>query len=137
MLSTADIQSLELRFSGELIVPGDDAHDTARSVSNAAIDRHGREIVRLMSRDFFSDLVLRADMVRFVSVLSQSPRSAPSTPMSFPSSGKWLLRISEGESVRRRAVPAAHGGHQLSRQVGRGLRGPGHHARLEYHHRDR
>jgi len=53
----------------------------------------GREIVRLMSRDFFSDHVVRADIVRFVSVLSQSPRSAPSTPMSFPSTGKWLVRV--------------------------------------------
>jgi uncharacterized protein (DUF1697 family) len=32
-------------------------------------------------------------IVRFVSVLSKRPRSAPSTPMSFPSSGKWLLKI--------------------------------------------
>jgi uncharacterized protein (DUF1697 family) len=54
---------------------------------------HGHEIVRLMSRDFFSDRAVRPDMVRFVSVLSQSPRSAPSTPMSFPSTGKWLVRI--------------------------------------------
>ncbi len=53
----------------------------------------GREIVRLMSRDFFSDALVRPDIVRFVSVLSQSPRSAPSTPMSLPSTGKWLVRI--------------------------------------------
>ena len=53
----------------------------------------GREIGGLMSRDFFSDHVVRRDIVRFVSVLSQSPRSAPSTPMSFPSTGKWLVRI--------------------------------------------
>jgi len=36
---------------------------------------------------------VRPDIVRFVSVLSQRPRSAASTPMSFPSSGKWLLKI--------------------------------------------
>ncbi|MGZ7040758.1 MAG: hypothetical protein ACXVH7_03095, partial [Thermoanaerobaculia bacterium] len=30
---------------------------------------------------------------RFVSVLSKRPRSAPPTPMTFPSSGKWLLKI--------------------------------------------
>jgi uncharacterized protein (DUF1697 family) len=53
----------------------------------------GREIVRLVSRDFFSGSVVGPGIVRFVSVLSQSPRSAPSTPMSFPSSGEWLLRI--------------------------------------------
>jgi hypothetical protein len=28
-----------------------------------------------------------------VSVLAKRPRSTPSTPMSFPSSGKWLLKI--------------------------------------------
>lgn len=54
---------------------------------------HGREIVRLMSREFFSDYSARRDIVRFVSVLSQSPRSAPPAPMSFPSNGKWLVRI--------------------------------------------
>jgi uncharacterized protein (DUF1697 family) len=53
----------------------------------------GREIVTLLSRDFFSDHAVRRDVVRFVSVLSQSPRSAPPTPMSFPSSGRWLVKI--------------------------------------------
>ena len=53
----------------------------------------GHEIVRLMSCDVFSDHAVRPDIVRFVSVLSHSPRSAPSTPMSFPSTGKWLLRV--------------------------------------------
>jgi uncharacterized protein (DUF1697 family) len=58
----------------------------------------GREIVRLASRDFFSDHLIRPDIVRFVSVLSQSPHSTPSTPMSFPSKGKWLVRILARES---------------------------------------
>jgi uncharacterized protein (DUF1697 family) len=53
----------------------------------------GREIIRLMSHACFSDHVQRPDIVRFVSVLSRSPRSAPSTPMSFPSTGKWLLKL--------------------------------------------
>lgn len=53
----------------------------------------GREIIGLMSHDCFSDHAVRPDIVRFVSVLSRSPRSAPSTPMSFPSTGKWLLKI--------------------------------------------
>jgi len=53
----------------------------------------GREIIRLMSCDFFSDYVVRPDMVRFVSVLPHIPRSAPPTPMRFPSTGKWLVRI--------------------------------------------
>jgi uncharacterized protein (DUF1697 family) len=53
----------------------------------------GREIVRMMSQDHFADQPVRPDIVRFVSVLSQRPRSAPSAPMRFPSSGTWLLKI--------------------------------------------
>jgi uncharacterized protein (DUF1697 family) len=53
----------------------------------------GREIVRLISRNHFADQPARPDIVRFVSVLAKRPRSAPSTPTSFPSSGKWLLKI--------------------------------------------
>ena len=54
---------------------------------------HGRDIIRLQSRDFFSDHEVRPDIVRFVSVLSQSPRSAPATPFNFPSTGIWLVKI--------------------------------------------
>ena len=53
----------------------------------------GREIVGLMSGNPFAGQPVRPDIVRFVSVLARRPRSAPTTPMSFPSSGKWLLRI--------------------------------------------
>ncbi len=53
----------------------------------------GREIVRLMSQNHFAGQPVGPDIVRFVSVLSQCPRSAPSTPMRFPASGKWLLKI--------------------------------------------
>jgi uncharacterized protein (DUF1697 family) len=53
----------------------------------------GREIARLMSHNHFAHQPARPDIVRFVSVLSQRPRSAPSLPMFFPSSGKWLLKI--------------------------------------------
>ena len=53
----------------------------------------GREIVRLMSHDHFADQPVRPGIVRFVSVLSKRPRSAPSMPMRFPSSGTWLLKI--------------------------------------------
>ena len=53
----------------------------------------GREIVGLMSQTHFAGQPVRPDIVRFVSVLSRTPRSAPSTPMSFPSSGKWLVKI--------------------------------------------
>jgi len=53
----------------------------------------GREIVRLMSQNHFADYPLRPDIVRFVSVLSKAPGSTLSTPMSLPSTGKWLLKI--------------------------------------------
>jgi uncharacterized protein (DUF1697 family) len=53
----------------------------------------GREIIRMMSQNHFAALPVRPDIVRFVSVLSGRPRSAPSMPMSLPSSGKWLLKI--------------------------------------------
>jgi uncharacterized protein (DUF1697 family) len=53
----------------------------------------GGEILRLMSQHHFADQPLRPDIVRFVSVLSKRPRAAPETPMTFPSRGKWLLKI--------------------------------------------
>lgn len=53
----------------------------------------GRQMVRLLSHPAFADRVERPGVVRFVSVLSQVPRSAPPTPMSFPATGKWLVRI--------------------------------------------
>ena len=53
----------------------------------------GREILRLMSQDHFVDVPVHPDIVRFVSVLSRNPRTAPATPMRFPSSGQWELMI--------------------------------------------
>ena len=52
-----------------------------------------REIVNLLSMDPFEGQSVRPDVVRFVSVLSQRPRLTPSTPMRFPSSGQWLMKI--------------------------------------------
>jgi uncharacterized protein (DUF1697 family) len=53
----------------------------------------GREIVGLMSQNFFAGYPVRPDVVRFVSVLSRRPRAAPQLPVSLPSHGKWLLRV--------------------------------------------
>jgi uncharacterized protein (DUF1697 family) len=53
----------------------------------------GREIVRVMSENHFAHEPVRPDVVRFVSILSKCPRSAPSMPIRLPSSGKWLLKI--------------------------------------------
>lgn len=54
---------------------------------------NGREIARLMSADHFARRSMRRDVVRFVTVLSRSPRSGPSLPMRFPASGPWLVKI--------------------------------------------
>ncbi|MDB4893713.1 MAG: hypothetical protein JWL61_5568 [Gemmatimonadetes bacterium] len=53
----------------------------------------GREISELMSQNPFADQRVRADVVRFVSVLSKRPRAAPSLPLTFPSDGEWLLNV--------------------------------------------
>jgi uncharacterized protein (DUF1697 family) len=55
----------------------------------------GRDILRLMSRDCFSGHPVRPDVVRFVSVLSRFPRSAPPLPVKLPSAGAWLLKVLE------------------------------------------
>ena len=53
----------------------------------------GREITSLISKNPFLGQSARGEVVRFVSVLSQRPRLTPSTPMQFPSSGQWLMKI--------------------------------------------
>jgi uncharacterized protein (DUF1697 family) len=53
----------------------------------------GREIVGLVSRDRFSSHPAPRGVVRFVSVLSRSPRSAPPLPLHLPSRGQWLLKV--------------------------------------------
>ena len=53
----------------------------------------GREIVKLMSQDPFAGHPIRSDIVRFVTVLSQRPRTEPALPVRLPSSGRWLLKI--------------------------------------------
>jgi uncharacterized protein (DUF1697 family) len=55
----------------------------------------GRELARLMSQNHYAGQSVRPDVVRFVSVLSKRPRSAPETPMTFPARGQWLLKILE------------------------------------------
>ena len=53
----------------------------------------GRDIASLISNDPYEGQLVRGDVVRFVSVLSQRPRLTPSTPMRFPSSGQWLMQV--------------------------------------------
>ena len=51
-----------------------------------------REIVRLLSHKCFAGYPPRPGIVRFVSVLSRSPRSAPSL-LTLPPSGTWLVKV--------------------------------------------
>jgi uncharacterized protein (DUF1697 family) len=53
----------------------------------------GRDIASLISKNPFEGQSVRRGVVRFVSVLSRRPRLTPSTPMRFPSSGQWLMKI--------------------------------------------
>ncbi len=53
----------------------------------------GRDVMRMVSHDVFAGYPAQPDLVRFVSVLCHSPRSTPSLPMSFPATGRWLLKI--------------------------------------------
>lgn len=50
-----------------------------------------RELVALASRDPFGDAP--NGTVRFVSILAKRPRLAPSMPVVFPPTGRWLLKI--------------------------------------------
>ena len=53
----------------------------------------GTDVARLMSRDFFEDYPVKADTVRFVSVLSRAPRSARMLPLDLPSHEDWLVKV--------------------------------------------
>ena len=53
----------------------------------------GRDVASLISKNPFEGQPLRGGVVRFVSILSQRPRLTPPTPMRFPSSGPWLMKI--------------------------------------------
>jgi len=64
----------------------------AQARAEVAVCR-GRDIASLISRDPFEGQAVRPGVVRFVSVLSQRPRLTPSTPMRFPPSGPWLMKI--------------------------------------------
>lgn len=53
----------------------------------------GRDIASLISKDPFEGQSAQPGIVRFVSVLSGRPRVTPSTPIQFPPSGQWLMKI--------------------------------------------
>lgn len=94
------LSAINIGAAGTLVIqhpmtPADARAEVARILPFVAeiIVCQSREIVNLLSNDPFEGQSLRPDVVRFVSVLSQRPRLTPSTPMQFPSSGQWLMKI--------------------------------------------
>ena len=53
----------------------------------------GRDITKLIDSDPFGGKRARQDVVRFISVLTRSPRVKPTLPMTFPPQGTWLVKI--------------------------------------------
>ncbi len=52
-----------------------------------------RDFIGMVDADPFSSAPAASDVVRFVSVLSESTRVQPSLPITLPANGPWLLRI--------------------------------------------
>ena len=52
-----------------------------------------RDIATLVDSEPYAHERARPDVVRFISVLTGSPRMTPALPMTFPRRGTWLVRI--------------------------------------------
>ena len=94
------LDAVSIGAAGTFVVrrPGTRAQLRAELASRLPFDTEviicaGREISRLMSRDYFGSQPVRGDVNRFVSVLSRRPRAAPLTPITLPAGGRWLVRI--------------------------------------------
>jgi hypothetical protein len=53
----------------------------------------GQDLLEAAKCKAFDDEPAGSGVVRFVSVMAKRPSLVPSLPLSFPSKGKWLLRI--------------------------------------------
>jgi uncharacterized protein (DUF1697 family) len=53
----------------------------------------GRDLMRLVADDPFGAEPARADVNRFVSILSKASRSKPTLPLSIPPNGEWYVRV--------------------------------------------
>jgi len=54
---------------------------------------NGRDVTRLIDIAPYKSERARSDVVRFISVLTESPRSKPALPLTFPRRGPWLVKI--------------------------------------------
>jgi uncharacterized protein (DUF1697 family) len=53
----------------------------------------GRDLIRLETENPFGAESSRADIVRFVSILSRAGGLRATLPVAFPSDGEWLVRV--------------------------------------------
>jgi uncharacterized protein (DUF1697 family) len=53
----------------------------------------GRDLIRFETENPFEAEPARADVVRFVSILSKAPRVRASIPFTLPADGEWSLRV--------------------------------------------
>ena len=53
----------------------------------------GRDLLALETQNPFGTQPSPPDVVRFVSILSTTPRLRPSVPVALPPSGEWLVRV--------------------------------------------
>jgi len=53
----------------------------------------GRDILLLSASDPFSEEESGSNIVRFASILAKRPRISPATPLYFPSTGDWGMKI--------------------------------------------
>jgi uncharacterized protein (DUF1697 family) len=53
----------------------------------------GGDFLRLASSSTFTRRAPRADVVRFLSVMTRAPRSPPRLPLQLPATGAWLVRL--------------------------------------------
>src|SRR6266516_948651 len=52
-----------------------------------------RDVIKLASKDPFSQQPSGPDITRFVNVLHKRPRALPSLPLSLPSDDDWVLKV--------------------------------------------
>jgi len=57
----------------------------------------GNDLISAASANPFARKPIRSDIVRFVSVFPRRPRRPPTTPISLPATGEWVVRILAGE----------------------------------------
>ena len=96
----------------------------------------GSDLISVASADPFADEPIRSDIVRFVSVFAKRPRCLPSTPMSLPADGNWVLRVLATKDrflfgLYRRQMKAISYLGAIDR-----LFSPSRDTQLEYNHRD-